>query len=170
MKRLIVFVLACSIGAFAQGRPSSAGRPSGVGGGSGMGSSGMGSNGMGRPSDMGRSTTGMGSSHQPSETGKKTPDQILSNNRKLSSKLDSLLPKGETSQQACSGFKNLGQCVAAIHVAHNLGISFDDLKAKMTGSGSESLGKAIHALKPDADAKTEEKKGKQQADDDLKNS
>jgi hypothetical protein len=168
MKRLIVFVLACALSAWAQGRPAGAGRPSGVGGGS---SSGMGTgnaSSMGHGSDMGHSD--MGTSHRPSDTGKQAPDHALSTNSKLSSKLDSLLPNGMTAQQACSGFKNLGQCVAAIHVSHNLGISFGDLKSKMTGSGSESLGKAIHDLKPDANAKAEEKKAKQQADDDLKES
>jgi hypothetical protein len=40
--------------------------------------------------------------------------------------------------------------VAAVHVSHNLGIPFDQLKAKMIGPPKESLGKAIHALKPAA--------------------
>jgi hypothetical protein len=102
--------------------------------------------------------------------GKQSPDTILSRNTKLSSKLDSLLPKGTTAQQACSGFKNLGQCVAAIHVSHNLGISFDDLKAKTTGDNSENLGKAIHDLKPAVNAKAEAKKGRKQADQDLSES
>ena len=46
---------------------------------------------------------------------------------------------------ACNGFKNLGQCVAAAHVAKNLDIpgGFDALKAKTTGTGAVSLGKAI---------------------------
>jgi hypothetical protein len=124
------------------------------------------SGGMGH--DMNRGD--MGASHRPSDTGKQSPGQALSTNSKLSQKLDSLLPNGMTAQQACSGFKNLGQCVAAIHVAHNLDIPFADLKSKMTGSGSESLGKAIHDLKPDANTKAEEKKAKQQADEDLKDS
>ena len=74
-----------------------------------------------------------------------------------------MLPNGMTSQQACSGFKNLGQCVAAIHVSNNLKIPFDDLKAKMTGDNTESLGKSIHELKPDADAKAEAAKATKQA-------
>ena len=172
MKRLIVFVLACALSAWAQGRPASAGRPAGAGSGassSGMGST-MGNSGsMGRPSDTGR-PEGPGTANRPSDIGKQAPSHALSADTKLSSKLGSLLPNGMTAQQACDGFKNLGQCVAAIHVSHNLGISFDDLKAKTTGSGSESLGKAIHDLKPDADAKSEEKKAKKQADDDLKTS
>jgi len=57
-----------------------------------------------------------------------------------------------------------------VHVAHNLGIPFNDLKAKLTGPDGESLGKAIHDLKPDADAKAEARKGKKQADEDMKES
>jgi len=117
----------------------------------------------------------MSSNHTPGSqpggmnSGGRTTSEILTQNTKLSSNLEKLLPQGVTAQQACDGFKNLGQCVAAIHVSHNLGISFDDLKTKMTGSGSESLGKAIGALKPGVDAKTESKKAQMQANQDLKN-
>ena len=131
---------------------------------------------------MGSSAGSMGASHgneggsmgssasRPSDVGKQSPDTILSRDTQLNSRLEKLLPRGTSAQQACSGFKNLGQCVAAIHVAHNLNIGFDDLKAKMTGDKSESLGKAIHDLKPDANAKAEAKKGQKQANDDLSNS
>ncbi len=96
-----------------------------------------------------------------------SPDTILERNTKLSSKLDTFLPSGTTAQQACSGFKNLGECVSAIHVSHNLGIPFEDLKGKVAGATSEKLGKAIHDLKPDVDAKKEVKKAKKQAKNDL---
>ena len=99
-----------------------------------------------------------------------TPKPLQDPNSKLSQNLQKLLPTGTTPQQACSGFKNLGQCVAAIHVSNNLGISFTDLKTKMTGSSPESLGKAIQDLKPSADSKTETKKANQQAQDDMKQS
>src|SRR5207245_11760431 len=88
----------------------------------------------------------------------------------------------DLAQQACDGFKNLGQCVAAAHVSKNLGISFACMKSDMTGqeapSGSNcptgtgrksmSLGKAIQTLDPNANSKTEAKKGTQQANQDLK--
>jgi hypothetical protein len=79
---------------------------------------------------------------------------------------------GQDAQTACSGFKNLGQCVAAAHVAKNLNIpgGFDALKAKMTGTGAMSLGKAIQSLAPDANAKAETKKANKQASDDMKES
>src|SRR5215469_11922345 len=67
----------------------------------------------------------------PSSSGGKTPGQLLSHNTQLSDKLKSLLPPGTDLQAAADGFKNLGQFVAAVHVSHNLGIPFDQLKAKM---------------------------------------
>lgn len=94
----------------------------------------------------------------------------LEDNTKLASKLQSLLPPGTNLQQAAQGFKNLGQFVAAVHVSHNLGIPFDQLKAKMIGPPKESLGDAIHALKPTANAKEEAKKGEKQAKHDIDDS
>ncbi len=97
-----------------------------------------------------------------------SPDTALTKSPKLASNLDKLLPNGMTAQQACSGFKNLGQCVAAIHVSHNLDIPFADLKAKMTGDHSLSLGKTIHELKPTTNAKAEAKKANKEAKKDIK--
>lgn len=72
---------------------------------------------------------------------------------------------GGNLQSACSGFKNLGQCVAALHVAKNLNLSFSDLQTKM---GSESLGKAIQDLGgPNVNAKSETRKANKQASQDL---
>ena len=107
------------------------------------------------------------STHDTSSGGPKTASQQLSHNTKLASKLQGLLPAGTNVQQASQGFKNLDQFVAAVHVSHNLGIPFDQLKAKMTGSSPESLGKAIQDLKPTADSKTETKKANKQAKDDM---
>lgn len=94
----------------------------------------------------------------------------LQDNTKLASKLQNLLPQGTNLQQAAQGFKNLGQFVAAVHVAHNLGISFDQLKAKLMGPPSESLGKAIHSLKPDVKSSAEAKKAEKQAKQDMNDS
>src|SRR5262249_13788861 len=97
-------------------------------------------------------------------------DQLLAQNSKLSSKLQNLMPPGTDLQQAAQGFKNLGQFVAAVHVSHNLGIPFDQLKAKMIGPPKESLGQAIHALKPTANSSDESKKGGKQAKQDIDDS
>jgi hypothetical protein len=71
-------------------------------------------------------------------------------------------------QQAAAGFKNLGQFVAAVHVSHNLGIPFDELKSRMTGSNSVSLGTAIKSLKPEANYKAEAKRAQKQAKNDIR--
>jgi len=110
-----------------------------------------------------------GSGHDANHSGPKSISQKLAANTKLAGKLQGLLPPGTNLQTAASGFKNLGQFVAAVHVSHNLGIPFDQLKAKMVGPPSESLGKAIHDLKPTADAKAETKKAESEAHQDLDN-
>ena len=99
-----------------------------------------------------------------------SPSDVLSHNTAIAGKIKTLT--GEEAQTACSGFKNLGQCVAAAHVAKNLDIpgGFDALKARVTGTGSMSLGKAIEQLSPNANAKSETKKANKQADDDMKES
>ncbi len=111
-----------------------------------------------------------------------TVNQILSKNTALAGKIETLT--GMPAQKACSGFKNLGQCVAAAHVSKNLGISFVCMQADMTGqspakgsdcptgtgSKSLSLGKTIQTLSPKADSKTESKRATKQADGDIKES
>jgi hypothetical protein len=97
----------------------------------------------------------------------------LTHNPALASKLQALLPAGTNIQTAANGFKNLGQFVAAVHVAHNLNIPFDQLKAKMTGPNAESLGHAIHDLEPNLSGQTvksDVKTGEHQAKQDLEES
>jgi hypothetical protein len=119
--------------------------------------------------------TNSGSTHQPSV------NDILTKNPAIGDKIQTLT--GMSASQACTGFKNLGQCVAAAHVSKNLGISFDCLKSDMTGTApqstscpagtgtkSMSLGKAIQTLDPQADHKAESKKGETQAQQDMKTS
>jgi hypothetical protein len=123
-----------------------------------------------------------GSANDGTHAGSKTPNQLLTQNTKLSDNLVKLLPAGVTPQQACQNFKNLGQCVAAIHVAHDLGINFNSLTCDMTlkpvGSGTcsstpskaMSLGASINALKPGTDSKAESKKAATQAKQDIQES
>jgi hypothetical protein len=98
-----------------------------------------------------------------------SPTTLLSSNAKLAStlqaRLGSLLPSGMSLTDAASGFKNLGQFIAALHVSHNLGVPFEDLKSKMMSG--DSLGKAIKELKPAANSKSEARKANRQAKDDL---
>jgi len=91
---------------------------------------------------------------------------------KLGDKLQGLLPSGMSLSDAASGFKNRGQFVAAVHVAHNLDIPFADLKATMLGTAPNtkpmSLGDAIHKLKPSANADKEASEAENEAKEDLK--
>ena len=119
------------------------------------------------------SSPGMSNSHDAGSTARSdmshgAPSDVLSHNTAIAGKIKTLT--GEDAQTACGGFKNIGQCVAAAHVAKNLSIpgGFESLKAKVTGTGAVSLGKAIKGFAPDADAKAETKKANKQADDDLK--
>ncbi len=160
MKRLLTTVAVCLI-AFV---PMYAQHGRGNAGGQSMGHS-----------KIGQTSSTHGKAATP-DTGKKAPGDLLMQNQKLSDKLQKLLPSGMTPQDACSGFRNLGQCVAAVHVSNNLGLSFTDLKAKMLGPSDQtagsptqqmSLGKAIQALAPKADATAEVNKANKQAKDDL---
>ena len=107
-------------------------------------------------------------------SGPRTPGQLLTQNTQLASKLTSLLPTGTNIQTAASGFRNLGQFVAAVHVSHNLGIPFDQLKctelatADACGtmtvpSKGSHLGQAIQTLKP-AMSSTDSKSAAKQAE------
>ncbi|HEV8494953.1 MAG TPA: hypothetical protein VGR76_21925 [Candidatus Angelobacter sp.] len=135
----------------------------------GHGGGGMGSSASMHGSDHSSSTHGSSDDHSGHSSTQSSISTRLSSNTKLASKLQSLLPPGTDLQAAASGFKNLGQFVAAVHVSHNLGIPFDQLKAKMQGPPTESLGKAIHELKPDADAKAQTKTAETEAHQDMDN-
>jgi len=172
MKRTTLCVLTLAVAltlagtnAFAQ---RGGGHAGGMGGGGAVGGGGMGGPGM-AGGEMNRGGTMRGTEPNANMPSMQTrnPDQVLSQNTQLSSRLQTLLPGGTNLQQAASGFKNLGQFIAAVHVSHNLGIPFDELKAKMTGPNSVSLGKAIQQLKPDVNAKEEIKRANKQAKQEL---
>jgi hypothetical protein len=160
MKRSALIVIAAMALAFAtpalaQRSHAGGGPPAGRGPGS--------ASGMGGSHEAGAPTTHTDMSHA-------SPSDVLSHNTAIAGKIKTLT--GQDALTACSGFKNLGQCVAAAHVAKNLDIrgGFDALKAKMTGTGAVSLGKAVEALAPNANAKSETKKANKQASDDMKES
>jgi hypothetical protein len=94
-----------------------------------------------------------------------------------------LLAANATAGDACASFTTLDACLATLHASHNLGVDFNCLRADVTGvhtsadvSGckvvdeekAQGLSKAIHQLKPDANAKQATKDAEQQAKDDLK--
>jgi hypothetical protein len=138
----------------AQGRGQGGGRPAGAGQ---------------PPTTSQKPTTSHDTGSQDSQGhgGRPTVEQQVTNNPHLTTTLQTLLP-GADLKTASAGFKNLGEFVAAAHVSHNLDIPFDQLKAKMTGANGESLGQAIHELKPTVNADAEARKASKEADADIK--
>jgi hypothetical protein len=94
--------------------------------------------------------------------------QKISSHPQLAAKVAALLPAGLTLDQASKGFKNQGQFLAALHASKDLNIPFAQLKAEMTGQDHDSLGVAIHELKPGIDARTAVRTADQEADADMK--
>jgi hypothetical protein len=105
--------------------------------------------------------------------------------KKLTANLQAqgVLQANTDAKGACENFRALDECVAALHASKNVGLDFNCLKSNLTGvqtsadmssckgpagDKSISLSKAIHAMKPDADAKAESKNAEKQAKDDLK--
>lgn len=143
-----------------------------------------------KPTDSGPNKGNSANAHSSSAASSSSPTDLLTRNTKLdthlTSKLQSkgLIPAGSDLKDICSGFKNLGQCMASIHVSHNLNIPFDCLKADVTGTAPAagatcpagtgaskmSLGKAIQTLDPKAKASAEVKKAQKAADADIKES
>ena len=113
-------------------------------------------------------------------------EQLAANkdqNQKLALQLQAILPPRTSLNDACLAFKSLNDCVAALHVSHNLKIRFTCLKWELTAvqsSGNASackapengkpmnLVKAIRLLKPDADSKAEAKTAEKRAHEDIK--
>jgi hypothetical protein len=138
------------------------------------------------------SSSGGGMSLNPIKWVKKDPksasDQLDAKNdqdKKLTANLQAqgVLAANTDAKNACENFKGLDECVAALHASKNVGLDFNCLKSNLTGvqtsadmsackgsAGDKSmtLSKAIHAMKPDADAKSEAKNAEKQAKDDLK--
>jgi outer membrane murein-binding lipoprotein Lpp len=153
--------------------------PGGGGGGmgGGMGNGGIGGGmggGMGNAGGMGRGMSGSGF-EAPRPTISSHSSTTTLNNQHLTTSLTNALGRSGITlptgglQAACGGFHNLGQCVAALHVAQNLNLpgGFTALKGLTTGPNAQSLGSAIQQLSPQTDARTAEKTAKRQANRDL---
>jgi len=111
----------------------------------------------------GKSTSSQQSGNSSGQQSKTTWEtkfsERLASDPAFKTRIMNLLPPNTDPVAAASGFKNHGQAIAAMHVSHNLGISFHQLKAKITGVSTNeagqtvnsepmSLGKAIHELRP----------------------
>ena len=169
--KVLVFILAAAVAAFAQGRSGghAGGPPAGVGG--GMSGSSMGNgHGMGGPSSTGPSTNS--NSNRGSE-GMSQTQQPLKDSQVNGGAFRMLENKtGMTQQQlqdlyASSGAKNFGQFVSAIVVSKNLGL---DTTKVLDGLKTMSLGQTLQSLGVSSkDAKSEIKKANQQIKDAKKN-
>jgi hypothetical protein len=94
----------------------------------------------------------------------------LASNPALSARIQPLLPAGFTVATASAGFRNQGEFIAALHVSRNLGIPFDQLKAELTEKHPDSLGQAVHDLRPDLSRSTvrgDVRMAKHQAEQDI---
>jgi hypothetical protein len=130
-------------------------------------------------------------SYNPIKWIKRTPAQTASQQlagnsdmeKKLTTELQAVLPARTSLKNACEQFKGLDDCVASLHVSHNLKIKFNCLKWDVNGvkpagdvksceaparDRGMSLNNAIRVLKPDADAKNEAKSAEKRAKEDIK--
>ncbi len=184
MKRLLPILTGAAVALTLSIAPAFAQHPHGGPGGAGnAGATGAAMHGA--SGDHANGASGMSSTKGAAAS---SPTEVLTKNTKLDTHLTSLLqskgllPAGTDLKTACAGFKNLGQCIAAVHVSHNLNIPFACLSADMTGtapaqgttcpagtgSSKMSLGKSIQTLSPNTtNAKTEEKSATKQANADI---
>src|SRR5215467_7342164 len=157
MKNLLTIILTVSVLVFLSGASASAqGRGLGNGASVGQGHGQVGGH------DQVKTGSDPKSNHDSHTDWQTRFSDRFQNDPAFATKIKNLLGPGTTDAQvqaAMMGFKNGGQFMAAMHVAKNLGIPFDELKTKMTGVSTNaagqtvttapmSLGKAIHELKP----------------------
>ena len=176
MNARLLCALISTFGALALASPATLAQRGGHGGGygGGMGAGGMrsgvqpggpaGATTSAQPSEQSGAQTGARRSSASDAGGGKTAGELLRQNTRLSENLSKLLPAGTDLQSAAAGFKNLGEFVAAVHVSHNLGIPFADLKTNLMAG--DSLGQAIRKLRPEADSQVEARRAHAQAQDD----
>ncbi len=130
-------------------------------------------------------------SYKPLKWIKKSPsptasEQLAANKeeeKKLSLQLQAVLPPRTNLKDACAGFKNLNDCVASLHVSHNLDVKFNCLKWDVTGAKpagdvkscvgpskdkAMDLSKAIHVLKPTVNSREQAKSAEKRAREDIK--
>jgi hypothetical protein len=125
----------------------------------------------GQPAGSGAGTTKTTSTSTKKSTGTTagtsgTPSPVqqqLQRNTHLADKLQGRLPAGTNVVTASSGFRNLGQFVAAVNVSNNLGVPFAQLKTRMVDR-KMSLGQAIQDLRPTVDSQFVARRAERDAD------
>jgi len=132
-----------------------------------------------------------GHSYNPIKWIKKDPKKAESSNanddqqRKLTARLQSqgIVPENADVKGLCTDFRELSDCLAALHASHNLGLNFVCVKSNVTGvragldtsscrmpNGDKplSLSKTLKLLKPDMDSKGAAKDAEELAKTDLR--
>lgn len=89
--------------------------------------------------------------------------QQLSQAPTVMARIRPLLPRGTDPNRAASGFGDLSEFISTLHVSDNLDIPFHELKARVTGPDSRSLGDAIREFRPAADPGVEVRRAHEQA-------
>lgn len=74
----------------------------------------------------------------------------VSSDSRLAARVGPLAPRGKSVGDAAAGFKNEDQFLSTLHAANDNGIAFAELKDRVTAG--QSLGTAMHELKPSMDA------------------
>jgi hypothetical protein len=80
----------------------------------------------------------------------------------LRARLSKLFPDQDLAKAAV-GFRAVRDLVAALHVASNLKIKFEEIKRLTADAGNRNLQKAIARLRPDVDAKAEARRAQRQS-------
>lgn len=79
----------------------------------------------------------------------KVASRVTSDSR-LAARVSPLVPRGQSLGDAAAGFQNEDQFLSTLHAANDNGIAFAELKDRVTAG--QSLGTAMHELKPSMDA------------------
>ena len=157
MKNLLTFLLTVTVLVFLSGASASA-QGKGPGNSASVGQG----HGQGGGHDQVKTGSDPKSNHDSHADWQTKFNERFQNDTAFATKIKNLLGPNTTDAQvqaAMMGFERRGQFMSTMHVAKNLDIPFDALKAKITGVSTNqagqtvttapmSLGTAIHALKP----------------------
>jgi len=108
-------------------------------------------------------TQGSKGQAQKAEKAAKGATEALHKNPRLAESMSELLP-GQDLDAASSGFRNLGQFVAAAQASKNTGVPFNELKTRMVDRDM-SLGQALKDARPALDGPAEAQKAEKAARD-----
>jgi hypothetical protein len=109
-----------------------------------------------------------GIAHEPSRqptraaTAARSAATQLDGDPALRGRLSKLFPDQDLAKAAV-GFRTVRDLVAALHVASNLKIKFEEIKRLTADAGNRNLQKAIAQLRPDVDARAEARRAQRQS-------